>query len=648
MNLFEGRFGEMYEFNIRKTGKTIIDVVSIFIGFLIANLLKHDLISHRGFEKGYQLIYVVIFLSGYFLFNTQNKSWRYTDIFEISQIILLNIFAGLLYLVVLGVQRIEVSGEIFVSTSILCIVFQLFNRYMFRLARYFETESRCKGEGELALVIGAGEAGENLAKESKKNPKFKYDILGFIDDHPKKQGVIIQGYRVLGDRGVIPNVLRRYNVKTAIIAIPSATSTVIKEIRSYFVDTDIKVKVLPSIENVLKDASTANQLRDVKIEDLLGRDEVSINSNSVGQLIGGKTIFVTGGAGSIGSELTRQISKYNPSRLVVIDINENDIYFLELELKRKYPNLDIISEICSVRDREKVDWIFNKYKPELVFHAAAHKHVPLMEHNPEEAIKNNILGTKNVADYAEKHGAERVVLISTDKAVNPTNIMGATKRACEIIIQKKARSSRTKYMAVRFGNVLGSNGSVIPIFKKLIEEGKNLTLTHSDVTRYFMTIPEAAQLVIEAGSLGSGGEVFILDMGEPIKIKDLAKNLIELCDADVGIDIVGLRPGEKLYEELLYDANAAIKTDNKKIFICKLKDEEVDVERYLRVLKEEVRDPHVSIIKAIMKDFISTYEEPLHHFEREKIPEKKSLHHSEEEKDIVEESVELKGEESFA
>lgn len=638
----------MYESGIRKTGKTVIDISSIFIGFLMAYLVKYHTAWDIKKEIDYQLIYLIIYLLGYFLLNTQNKSWRYTDVFEISQVILLNILTGLLCLVVLVFRRKGTSGEIVIYTSILCILLQLFNRYIFRLVRHFETTSRHRCERELTLVIGAGEAGENLARESRKNPKFKYDILGFIDDHPKKQGLIIQGYRVLGNRGVIPSILKKYNVKTAIIAIPSATGTVIKGIKSYFTGTDINIRVLPSIEEILRGVSTSKQLRGIRIEDLLGRNEVSINSNSVGQLIGRKTVFVTGGAGSIGSELSRYISKYNPYKLVIIDINENDLYFLELEIKRRYPDLNIVSEICSVRESEKVDWLFNKYKPDLVFHAAAHKHVPLMEHNPEEAIKNNILGTKNVADSAEKHGVEKFVLISTDKAVNPTNIMGATKKACEIIIQSKSIRSKTKYMVVRFGNVLGSNGSVIPIFKKLIEEGKNLTLTHSEVTRYFMTIPEAAQLVIEAGALGVGGEVFILDMGDPIKIIDLAKNLIELTEADVGIDIVGLRPGEKLYEELLYDSSTAIKTDNKKIFISTLKDEEVDVEKYLRALKEEIRDPHISVIKAIMKDFIRTYEEPFHHFEREREPLKQRLPYNfEKEGTPEEELLQLKGENTF-
>ncbi|GLI56908.1 UDP-4-dehydro-6-deoxy-2-acetamido-D-glucose 4-reductase [Propionigenium maris DSM 9537] len=625
----------MYKFSLRRKGKIILDVGSILLGFLVAHLLKYDLTWSDELQKDHHGVYIMFFLLVYLLLNLQNKSWRYTSIVEISQIIFTNIMAGILMLgtfIQLG-QSISVSMLVF--TTLICTLFQLFNRYVLRVMRYVETMNKVKGDGELALVIGAGEAGESIAKESRKNPNFKYDILGFLDDNPKRHGVILHGYRVLGGRNNIPNILEKYRVKTVIIAIPSATGEVIKELRNYFVDTDIKIKVLPAMESLLDGRSTVNQLRDVKIEDLLGRKEVSINNENLDKLIEGKTVFVTGGAGSIGSELGRQIAKHNPKRLVAIDVNENDIYFLELELKRRYSNLNFVSEICNVRERDKVEWLFDKYRPELVFHAAAHKHVPLMEHNPEEAIKNNIMGTKNVADAAEKYESERFVLVSTDKAVNPTNIMGATKRACEIVIQEKAKNSKTKYMAVRFGNVLGSNGSVIPIFKKLIEEGKNLTLTHKDITRYFMTIPEAAQLVIEAGYLGRGGEVFILDMGEPIKIIDLAKNLIELADADVGIDIVGLRPGEKLYEELLYDVNAAIKTENRKIFISKLKEEAVDVENYLKVLKREVVDPDVDIIKGIMKEFVSTYAEPSHHFEEKKAPVREKLREAQVEEEIV-------------
>ncbi len=353
-----------------------------------------------------------------------------------------------------------------------------------------------------------------------------------------------------------------------------------------------------------------SQVRNVKLEDLLGREEIKIDSKEVVGFIEGKTVFVTGGGGSIGSELIRQIAKFNPKKIVNIEINENSSYFLELEIKRQYPYLEIITEITNVREKEKLEFIFEKYKPNILFHTAAHKHVPLMEHNPEEAIKNNVFGTKNIAECCLKYKVEEAILISTDKAVNPTNIMGATKRVCEMIFQKfSEKESSTKFSAVRFGNVLGSNGSVIPIFSKLIEEGKNLTLTHKEITRYFMTIPEAAQLVIQAGTFSKGGEIFILDMGEPIKIYDLAKNMIKLSGSDVGIDTVGLRPGEKLYEELLYDVNSSTKTKNKKIFITNMENEKsnVDIENYYEKLEDLVKDNDKKNMKKVLAEIIGTF-----------------------------------------
>ncbi len=343
----------------------------------------------------------------------------------------------------------------------------------------------------------------------------------------------------------------------------------------------------------------------------MGRDEILVNEANIGNLIENKVVLVTGAAGSIGSELARQIAKHKPKKLITLDINENDLYFLELELKGKYKDLKLQSEICNIREKEKLEILFRKYKPNIVFHAAAHKHVPLMEHNPDEAIKNNIFGTRNLGELATKYHVQRFVLISTDKAVNPTNIMGATKRSCELIIESMNKKSDTKFMVVRFGNVLGSNGSVIPIFKNLISEGKNLTITHPDITRYFMTIPEAAQLVIEAGALGKGGELFVLDMGKPVKIVDLARKMIKLSKANIGIDFVGLRPGEKLYEELLYDVRLATKTENNKIFIAKIDsiDIDVDLDYHLKKLEEAVKNPDIDEIKALMKNMVVTYKE---------------------------------------
>ncbi|KDE64003.1 hypothetical protein FUSO5_07335, partial [Fusobacterium necrophorum BFTR-1] len=370
----------------------------------------------------------------------------------------------------------------------------------------------------------------------------------------------------------------------------------------------LKIKILGGIHDLVIDQNVESHIREIQIEDLLGRRPIEINGKEITKFIQEKVIFVTGGAGSIGSELCRQISAYQPKHLVIIDINENNLYLLELELKRKYPYLQLVSEVCSIRDLHKLEILFEKYKPQVLFHAAAHKHVPLMEHNPEEAIKNNVFGTRNIAACAEAFGLETMVLISTDKAVNPTSFMGATKRMCELIIEEYTKKhSKTKFCAVRFGNVLGSNGSVIPIFKQLIQEGKNLTVTHKDINRYFMTIPEAAQLVIEAGSFGKGGEIFILDMGEPVKIYDLAKDMIRLSGANVGIDIVGLRPGEKLYEELLYDVNKAVKTKNNKIFITQVEANEKAISSYYSKLEEVVFQQNVLEIRKLVQEIVKEY-----------------------------------------
>jgi FlaA1/EpsC-like NDP-sugar epimerase len=374
----------------------------------------------------------------------------------------------------------------------------------------------------------------------------------------------------------------------------------------------VKVKIIPGIYEIINGDVNLNQLREVKVEDLLRRETVDLNLAGISAYLENKTVLVTGGGGSIGSELCRQVARFNPSKLILFDIYENDMYFLELELKEKYTDLDVVSVVGSIRDRDKLYYTFARYRPDVVFHAAAHKHVPLMEYNPEEAVKNNIFGTKNLVLLADKYGIQRFVLISTDKAVNPTNVMGATKRVAEMLIQYYSSRSKTKFMAVRFGNVLGSCGSVIPIFKKQIEEGGPVTVTHPEVKRYFMTIPEAVQLVIQAGALGQGGEVFVLDMGEPVKIIDLAKDLIELSGLRVGedidIEIVGLRPGEKLFEELLTDGET-IATEHERIYIENI--EETDIIKLnsaLDILEEQVRRLDKSAIIGTLEKLVDTYQ----------------------------------------
>ncbi|MDO4690255.1 MAG: nucleoside-diphosphate sugar epimerase/dehydratase [Fusobacterium sp.] len=578
---------------------------------LITYIFKYDNLWFSYLDKRFILLYLGIFLVGYFHTRMNEKSWSYTNILDVLSLIILNSISAIVFLMVIYVRLIRYPVLLVFLNLIISVFFQLFFRYLFRVKRYYSNRNKGQAIEKRVLIYGAGEAGAMLAKESLTNNKFPYDIVGFIDDSTKKVGTYIYNIKVLGDRNSIEKIVSREKINEIIITLPSVHSSELRKIIDRIKEIrNIKIKMLPSVTNLVSETDLSHQIREVKVEDLLGRDEVEINDINIRTLIENKVIFVTGGAGSIGSELSRQIAKYSPKKLINLDINENSIYFLELEIKRFYPKLDLVSEICSVRDREKLELLFEKYRPNIIFHAAAHKHVPLMEHNPEEAIKNNIFGTKNVAECADKYKVDRMVLISTDKAVNPTNIMGATKRACELIIQDMTKISKhTKYMAVRFGNVLGSNGSVIPIFKKLIDEGKNLTITHKDITRYFMTIPEAAQLVIEAGALGNGGEIFILDMGKPVKIYDLAKTMIKLSNADIGIDIVGLRPGEKLYEELLYDVNSAIKTENKKIFITNIEDGQVDIRNFYGLLEDCVKRANIDEIKCVMKDLVRSYKE---------------------------------------
>ncbi|MFW6030220.1 MAG: polysaccharide biosynthesis protein [Halanaerobiales bacterium] len=462
------------------------------------------------------------------------------------------------------------------------------------------------------LIVGAGSAGRHVLEEIIKNKELKYNIIGFLDADKEKHGSNIKGYKVLGHHDFILSFIKKYNIEEVIVATTAIEHNELDIIYNQVNQANIDFRVIPPIEELLLNEPFTKQLREIKVDDLLGRETISINNQSIERYIEKKVIFVTGAAGSIGSELCRQIVKYNPDKLVLIDINENDLYFLDLFLHRHY-NIETSLEICNIRERDKLNYLFNIYRPDIVFHAAAHKHVPLMEKNIEEAVKNNVFGTENLVIVSDKYKVDKFVLISTDKAVNPTNVMGATKRLAELIIEKHSRISKTKFTAVRFGNVLGSNGSVVPLFKSLLEEGRDLTVTHEEVTRFFMTIPEAAQLVLEAGYIAIGGEVFVLDMGEPVKIIDLAKKMIELSglvlNKDVNINITGLRPGEKLYEELLYDINSCKKTENKKIYIAKIIEEGINIEEGLTELKQLVKTFDQKKLKNKLKEIVPTFRE---------------------------------------
>ena len=542
--------------------------------------------------------------------------WRYAETDEYISLIFMG---GLAYVVYFLIQKILPIPKI-PSVLSLCIysmslLLMMTARFIYRKYR-MKVTSRNQGKKVRCAIIGAGNAGVALLNEMKNNVSNHYQPVCFFDDDPEKVGKFIHGIEVKGKIDMMPLLLRNTMVTEIIFAIPSANPTRRKEILEMCSTLHCHVKVLPDSFAAVQSENLTQNVRNVKIDDLLGRERVIFNNQEVFGFLQDKVIMVTGGGGSIGSELCRQIAKRGPKRLIVVDIYENNAYDLQQELKMEYGNkLDLKVEIASVRDREKVRELVGYYRPQIVFHAAAHKHVPLMEECPEEAVKNNVFGTYNVVHAADEFGVDKFVLISTDKAVNPTNVMGATKRFCEMILQSMKGRSHTEYAAVRFGNVLGSNGSVIPLFRRQIEAGGPVTITDKRIIRYFMTIPEAAQLVLEAGAMAGSSEVFVLDMGQPVKILDLAENLIKLSGyvPYVDIDIVetGLRPGEKLYEELLMKSDGLMKTTSSKIFIERQQEiSQEEMDEKLDILHKALQAGGRENIRLAMKQVVPTYRDP--------------------------------------
>lgn len=542
--------------------------------------------------------------------------WRYAETDEYISLIFMG---GLAYVVYFLIQKILPIPKI-PSVLSLCIysmslLLMMTARFIYRKYR-MKVTSRNQGKKVRCAIIGAGNAGVALLNEMKNNVSNHYQPVCFFDDDPEKVGKFIHGIEVKGKIDMMPLLLRNTMVTEIIFAIPSANPTRRKEILEMCSTLHCHVKVLPDSFAAVQSENLTQNVRNVKIDDLLGRERVVFNNQEVFGFLQDKVIMVTGGGGSIGSELCRQIAKCGPKRLIVVDIYENNAYDLQQELKMEYGNkLDLKVEIASVRDREKVRELVGYYRPQIIFHAAAHKHVPLMEECPEEAVKNNVFGTYNVVHAADEFGVDKFVLISTDKAVNPTNVMGATKRFCEMILQSMKGRSHTEYAAVRFGNVLGSNGSVIPLFRRQIEAGGPVTITDKRIIRYFMTIPEAAQLVLEAGAMAGSSEVFVLDMGQPVKILDLAENLIKLSGyvPYVDIDIVetGLRPGEKLYEELLMKSDGLMKTTSSKIFIERQQEiSQEEMDEKLDILHKALQAGGRENIRLAMKQVVPTYRDP--------------------------------------
>lgn len=498
-----------------------------------------------------------------------------------------------------------------VLATLMLVAFRMSIKYGHIIIKQYLNSKNSRGKRNV-LVIGAGAAAAVLLKDIKVNGKFNYNVVGLIDDDESKLNSYLNGAKVLGNRNDIAKVCEEYNVKEIIVAIATISPKEKQKILQICASTKLEVKTMPSIAEAIE-MDDFPKLRPVKIEDLLARDPVELDDDGIKDIIRDKTIMVTGGGGSIGSELCRQLVKYKPATLIIVDIYENNAYDLQNELISDYPEQKLEVLIASVRDKVRLNKIFETYHPDVVFHAAAHKHVPLMEYSPGEAIKNNVFGTYNVAKCADEYGVSKFVMISTDKAVNPTNVMGATKRMCEFIVQAMQKVSKTQFVSVRFGNVLGSNGSVIPLFKRQIEKGGPVTVTHKDITRFFMTIPEAAQLVIQASCYAQGGEIFVLDMGEPVKIYNLAENIIRLSGYEPGVDmeikVTGLRPGEKLYEELLMSEEGLGKTTHSKIFIGKQLDIDMDsLNTKLALLKNALETNDADNIVSALKEAVPTYQ----------------------------------------
>ena len=598
----------------------IMDVMSILLVSFAALYIRYDFsfqdIDPMFFKHCENLLIpnIIGTLLFFVIWKLYRSVWRYASANELVNIVGATACASLAQFVYCKFtdNRMPRSYSVlyfFLLTLAICCI-----RFGYRILRLINNKRMNllgKEHCVNVMIIGAGAGGDMILKEIENSRYLSMRAKCIIDDQPGCHGKLMRGVPIVGGRESILDAVGRYSIDEIIFAIPSAGVQTRKEILDICKESGCKLRTIPGTYQLINGDVSVSSLKEVEIEDLLGREPIRINTEEVLEHVGGKVVLVTGGGGSIGSELCRQLAAHHPKQLIILDIYENNAYDIQQELIRKYPDLDLVVLIASVRNKERIDSIFETYRPNIVYHAAAHKHVPLMEDSPHEAIKNNVFGTYKVAQAADRYGVDKFVLISTDKAVNPTNIMGASKRLCEMLIQSMNRNSRTNYVAVRFGNVLGSNGSVIPLFKKQIAEGGPVTVTHPDIIRYFMTIPEAVSLVLQAGAYARGGEIFVLDMGEPVKILDLATNLIKLSGYRVGEDIqivfTGLRPGEKMYEELLMNEEGLKETANKMIFIGKpIEFDEEMFHSQLMELEREAMDEN-SDIRAAVEKIVTTY-----------------------------------------
>ena len=549
---------------------------------------RESLTEYRSLLFSSCVLFVLCFVTVYELMGLYDSLWNYAELYEFFRCALGSVIAITVFLVITlfiyKERRVPIS--VYIMSSLFSASLTLYTRLTYRMIR--NTTANRSDEKRRVMLIGAGNAASTLLHELFRDPNNNYNVICAVDDDPNKQGRTMMGVKIMGTTNDIPALVTQCEIDTLLLAIPSADEVEKQRILKICSQTKCNMRTLPDICKLISDGKELlERVRDVKMEDLLGREEIDLQTTH--EHLQGKVVMVTGGGGSIGSVICNQVAASKPKKLILVEMYENSAYDVQQKLLMEYGSeLDIDVRICSIRDSRKVDSLMNECRPEIVFHAAAHKHVPLMETSPEEAVKNNVCGTWNLAISADKYNVESFVLISTDKAVNPTSIMGATKRICEMIIQAMSKTSKTRFVAVRFGNVLGSNGSVIPLFKEQITKGGPVTVTHPDITRYFMTIDEAVSLVITAQKMAKGGEIFVLDMGEQVKILDLAENLIRLAGflpyKDIPIVFTGLRPGEKLYEELLLSEEGVTETENKKIFIGNLKG--VDKEELFKEIAE--------------------------------------------------------------
>ena len=596
----------------------IVIIATASVGALIARFdFYYNSIDTIYLESMYQYlpVHIITTICVFYFCKMYHSLWKFISIHELGYIILANMVSFFMQIAGFHLLQYPIPRSYFFLEILLQTVMVVGIRFSYRFCRYLkearEQRFGCGEPQKRVMIIGAGDAGRVIIKEILDSRHLTMKVCCVIDDDCNKEGRYINGVPIVGDRSVILKNVEKYKIDEIILAIPSASKEEKKEILEICKMSKCELKTLPGMYQLIDGELNIGKLRDVEITDLLGRDPIQVNLDEIMGYVEQKVVMVTGGGGSIGSELCRQIAMYNPKQLIIFDVYENNAYEIQQELKRHHPELNLVVLIGSVRNTHRMEMVFAKYRPDIVYHAAAHKHVPLMEDSPNEAIKNNVFGTYKTAKAASEYGVKRFVLISTDKAVNPTNIMGASKRLCEMIVQSFDKISETEFVAVRFGNVLGSNGSVIPLFKKQIAEGGPVTVTHKDIIRYFMTIPEAVSLVLQAGAYARGGEIFVLEMGAPVRIDDMARNLIRLSgytpDVDIKIEYTGLRPGEKLYEELLMAEEGMKETANKLIHIGKPieMDEETFFDK-LAELKEACYNDDERIKEKVQK-LVPTY-----------------------------------------